>query len=195
MFPVEVDSMRSTGLLLRSLLALMVLSAGGEAWAQTPPAPSPGGPLTGTLQRAYANVKRNITEAAEKMPEAEYGFRPVDTVRTYGQFVGHIADGSLAYCKVASGEPVTNAGASEKLTTKAELVAALAKAFAYCDPVYEGTTDAKLVTAIQAGPNTNSVGGMLFGNISHINEHYGNLVTYMRIKGLVPPSTERSQRR
>jgi uncharacterized damage-inducible protein DinB len=184
--------MRSTVFFVCSSLALVV-AAGADAFAQTP-TPAPGGPLTAALREQYNGVKLNVTEAADKMAEADYGFRPVDTVRTFGQFVGHIADANLSYCAIAKGEKPSPAGA-EKLTTKAELVAALAKATAYCDEVYGAMTDEKALVMIKAGRADMPAGALLFRNNSHTNEHYGNLVTYMRIKGLVPPSTERAQRR
>jgi uncharacterized damage-inducible protein DinB len=188
--------MRSTALLIRSSLVLAFISAGATASAQTAPAPAPptsgNGALSAALREQYDAVKLNVTEAAAKMADADYGFRPVDTVRTFGAFVGHIADGNLAYCALAKGDKpaMTNA---EKLTTKPELVAALAKAIAYCDDVYGAMTDEKALALVKAGRTDMPAAAVLFRNVSHTNEHYGNLVTYMRIKGLVPPSTERAQ--
>jgi uncharacterized damage-inducible protein DinB len=188
--------MRFTAFLLRSSLVLAFVSAGATASAQTAAAPAPptpaSGPLSAALRDQYNAVKLNVTEAAAKMSEADYGFRPVDTVRTFGAFVGHIADGNLSYCALARGDKPAMADA-EKLTTKAELVAALAKAVAYCDEVYGAMTDEKALALIKAGRADMPAGALLFRNISHTNEHYGNLVTYMRIKGLVPPSTERAR--
>jgi uncharacterized damage-inducible protein DinB len=183
-----------TGWLAFAPLALVTLVGSSQVRAQTP-APAAGGPLTGALQRQYNGVKRNVVEAAEKMPEADYGFRPVDTVRTYGQFIGHVADSLNFFCSSAKGEKMPVEGSAEKLATKTELVAALNKAFGYCDEVYNGMTDTKAMTLQKMGQNEVPVAAPLFNNISHTNEHYGNLVTYLRIKGLVPPSTERAQRR
>jgi uncharacterized damage-inducible protein DinB len=188
--------MRSAAFLIRSSLVLALVSAGATASAQTasaPASPTPAsGPLSAALRDQYNAVKLNVTEAAAKMSEADYGFRPVDTVRTFGAFVGHIADGNLSYCALAKGDKPSMADA-EKLTTKAELVAALAKAVAYCDEVYGAMTDEKALALIKAGRADMPAGALLFRNISHTNEHYGNLVTYLRMKGLVPPSTERAQ--
>jgi uncharacterized damage-inducible protein DinB len=188
--------MRSAAFLIRSSLVLALVSAGATASAQTasaPASPTPAsGPLSAALRDQYNAVKLNVTEAAAKMSEADYGFRPVDTVRTFGAFVGHIADGNLSYCALAKGDKPPMADA-EKLTTKAELVAALAKAVAYCDEVYGAMTDEKALALIKAGRADMPAGALLFRNISHTNEHYGNLVTYLRMKGLVPPSTERAQ--
>ena len=188
--------MRSTDCLIRSSLVLALVSAGATASAQTASAPAPPTPGNGSLSVAlrdqYNAVKLNVTEAAAKMTEADYGFRPVETVRTFGAFVGHIADANLSYCALAKGDKPAMANA-EKLTTKAELVAALAKAVAYCDEVYGAMTDEKALALVKAGRTDMPAAALLFRNVSHTNEHYGNLVTYMRIKGLVPPSTERAQ--
>jgi uncharacterized damage-inducible protein DinB len=188
--------MRSTAFLIRSSLVLALVSAGATASAQTASTPAPPTPGTGSLSAAlrdqYNAVKLNVTEAAAKMAEADYGFRPVDTVRTFGAFVGHVADANLSYCALAKGDKPAMANA-EKLTTKAELVAALAKAVAYCDEVYGAMTDEKALALVKAGRTDMPAAALLFRNVSHTNEHYGNLVTYMRIKGLVPPSTERAQ--
>ena len=188
--------MRSTACLIRSSLVLALVSAGATASAQTASAPAPPTPGNGSLSVALRNqynaVKLNVTEAAAKMTEADYGFRPVETVRTFGAFVGHIADANLSYCALAKGDKPAMANA-ETLTTKAELVAALAKAVAYCDDVYGAMTDEKALALVKAGRTDMPAAALLFRNVSHTNEHYGNLVTYMRIKGLVPPSTERAQ--
>jgi uncharacterized damage-inducible protein DinB len=190
----EVDWMRSSAFLIRSLLVLVVVAASATASAQTVSAPAPGnGPLSAALREQYNAVKLNVTEAAAKMPEADYGFRPVETVRTFGALVAHIADANLSYCALAKGDPPPGVTGWEKLPTKAQLGAALAKAVAYCDEVYGAMTDEKALALVKAGRTDMPAAALLFRNVSHTNEHYGNLVTYMRIKGLVPPSTERAQ--
>ena len=111
--------------------------------------------------------------------------------------LAHIANANYAYCSRAKGEANPNRADFEKTaTTKADLAKALADAFAYCEPVYASMTDATLVELRTVpGPNntTRQVarGQMLIANLAHNNEHYGNLVTYLRAKGLVPPSSER----
>jgi uncharacterized damage-inducible protein DinB len=185
--------MRFTARVVSSLPVLVLIVSAGLAEAQTAPPASTPVTLSAAAQRFWSGVKRNVTEAAEKMPEADYGFRPVDTVRTFAGFVGHIADANFAYCSLAKGEKNPSQGGADKLTTKAEVVAALTKAVAYCDEVYNGLTDATAAKLVKMGPNETPAIAVLFGNVSHTNEHYGNLVTYMRIKGLVPPSTERAQ--
>ena len=148
--------------------------------------------LAEALDRMHTNVARNVVEAAEKMPEAEFTFQPTKDVRTFGGFVGHVANSEFGYCARVKGEANPNKQDFEKVVVKSALVAGLKAAVAYCDAVYKLQTDASLSEMITMGQSQQPKGQVLVQNISHSNEHYGNLVTYMRIKGLVPPSTERA---
>ncbi|MGE0363107.1 MAG: DinB family protein [Vicinamibacterales bacterium] len=156
------------------------------------PAFAQGKALAEALDRMHTGVARNVVEAAEKMPEAEYGFQPTKDVRTFAGFVGHVASAEFGYCARVKGEANPNKQDFEKVVGKAALVAGLKAAVAYCDGVYKMQTDAALSEIITMGQSQQPRGQVLVQNISHSNEHYGNLVTYMRIKGLVPPSTERA---
>jgi uncharacterized damage-inducible protein DinB len=181
-------SMSRIGAIAASVVCLAIPAA-----AQTT---GPGGPISGGAAWGFGVIKRNVTEAAQKMPEAEYSFKPVDSVRTFGQLVGHVANAQFAFCSTVKGEANPNQGKNnETLATKAELVAALEKSNAYCEGVYAGITDTTGAEMVKLFGNEMSKLTALYGNTAHSNEHYGNMVTYMRIKGHVPPSTERSQRR
>jgi len=149
--------------------------------------------LAEALKRHHDGVARNVVEAAEKMPEADYGYQASKDVRTFGGFVGHVANANYNFCARAKGESNPNKEDFEKVTDKAKLVAAIKAAVSYCDPIYAAQTDAALAEMVAAGPQQTPRGAVLILNASHNNEHYGNLVTYMRLKGLVPPSTERAQ--
>lgn len=151
--------------------------------------------LAEALDRMNAGVARNVVEAAEKMSDADYAFQPAPdkTVRSFGGFVGHIANANFNYCSRVKGEANPNKENFEKVTDKAKLVAGIKAATAYCDAVYKAQTDAALSEMVAMGKSEQPKGQVLVQNISHNNEHYGNLVTYMRLKGLVPPSTERAQ--
>jgi uncharacterized damage-inducible protein DinB len=146
-------------------------------------------PLTAEAKQAYMEVKNYILRSAEKMPEAEYGFKPAPRVRSFGQILGHIAEEQYFYCSAAKGEQKA-VDVEKAKTSKADLIAALQDSFAYCDSVWAGFTDAKAVQMIQAGESRRTRLRMIWVDTMHNNSHYGNLVTYMRIKGLVPPSTE-----
>lgn len=180
----------------RSLtVACGLLFASAALAAQAPPAQAPQKiSLAAGLQRSYDNIKRNLTEMAAKMPESDYGFKPTTEVRSYGQLFGHIANSSFNACAAARGVANPNQGNdNEKKTTKAEFEKALADSFAFCDPAFASLTDASAGELVKQGQNEVARGAVLANNVAHDNEMYGTGVVYMRLKGLVPPSTERAQ--
>ena len=160
-------------------MALALCAAG--AWAQS----APQNPFSNDVRQLYEGGKRTLLAAAEQMPEADYAFRPTPEVRTFGQLVAHIAEYQFIYCGQVKGEQQQPTIERDK-HTKAELIAALRQGFAYCDPVYTQITDA--AGAQTTGRRTKLV--QLMVNVSHNNEHYGNIVTYMRLRGKVPPSSQ-----
>jgi uncharacterized damage-inducible protein DinB len=168
------------------LALLLAFLAASAAWAQT----GTGRPLVESSKGFYLNAKHNILRSADKMPEDKYPFKPVDTVRSYGQVLAHVADGQYEFCGAAAGKQ-DEKNVEQTAKTKREIIAALNAAFAYCDAIYAGMTDAKAAELIPAfGGSKITRLGMLDFNVAHTLEHYGNLVTYMRIQGLVPPSSE-----
>jgi uncharacterized damage-inducible protein DinB len=162
--------------------------------AQVAAPAGPTDPLSRLLFNSYNTAKLNITQSAEKVSEADYAFQPTKEVMTFAQMLGHVANSQFSYCATAKGEPNPNKDDFQKnATTKAAIQKALADVFAYCDSVYGTMTDARAMELITSGTSQAPRAGRLIGNLTHVNEHYGNLVTYMRIKGYVPPSTERAQ--
>lgn len=138
----------------------------------------------------WRGVTRNIVAAAEQMPEADYAFRPVETVRTFGQLIGHIAGAQNHYCGVVLGEQAGGEDDVEKsATTKAQLVEALKKSTELCERAY-AQTDAQAAGEITLYGRSRPRLFALGLNTRHNGEHYGNIVTYMRIKGMVPPSSQ-----
>ncbi len=169
------------------------LTPASPAQAVAPAGPTD--PLSRLLFNSYNTAKLNITQSAEKVSEADYAFQPTKEVMTFAQMLGHVANSQFSYCAAAKGEPNPNKDDFQKnATTKAAIQKALAEVFAYCDTVYVTMTDARAMELIASGTSQAPRAGRLIGNLTHVNEHYGNLVTYMRIKGYVPPSTERAQR-
>ena len=151
--------------------------------------------LARAIRKAWDDAKLNIRESADQMPEANYAFKPVDTVRTFGQILAHLAGANYVFCSAAKGEKTPHAeDAFEKTaTTRPQIIKALTDSLAYCDTAYAAFDDRRLAEQV-AMPFTSSQDSRaqaLLGNIGHLNEHYGNLVTYFRIKGLVPPSSRR----
>ena len=174
-------------LLVTVLLCLLALPAFAQ---EKQPSDNP---LSAFTKRVYGFQKGILLRSAEKMPEENYTFKPVDTVRTYGQIIGHVADAQYLFCSTASGEKNPELKIEKTKTSKADLVAALKDSFAYCDRVYDSMTDASGSQIVKLfGTDTPKLGALNFNNI-HNMEHYGNLVTYMRIKGIVPPTSEQGQ--
>jgi uncharacterized damage-inducible protein DinB len=149
-------------------------------------------PVTQSVRASWNGAKDKIVKSATAMPEADYSFKPVDTVRTFGQILGHIAGANYEFCSAAKGEKTPHAeDAFEKLPTKAAIVKALEESVAYCDSVVAGVNDLTLGETIEMpfGMGKAARASAIIGNVGHLQEHYGNLVTYFRIKGIVPPSS------
>ena len=174
------------------VLALFVSGTGAQ---QAPPNPMPKGlarVALGTKQRFDA-IKRDIVESAEGVPDAEYAFKPTPQVRSFGELIGHVADVNAFYCGMAAGSnPGWKDTVEKTAKTKPELVKAVKDAFAKCDDVYAKTTEENALALVPAGQRDQTRTMVLLDNVAHLNEHYGNIVTYMRLKGHVPPSTARS---
>jgi uncharacterized damage-inducible protein DinB len=159
-------------------------------------APAPLDAQGATIDATIASVKAThdiakgyITKAAAQVPDAMYTFQPTKEVRTMGQLFGHIANASRMICGTASGMKPSATGDAEKLATKAEIEKALAASFSECDHAFQMVTAANANEGVTLfGQSHTRVGAMAF-NTAHNFEHYGNIVTYMRINGLVPPSS------
>ena len=137
-----------------------------------------------------AQVTSWIERAAEKMPEEEYALKPDPAARSFGQILGHIADANYLFCSSVLGENNPSPGIEKNKTSKAELAAALHDAFTYCQRAYDALTDANAQDLVKAFGHERNKLGVLWFNAAHNLEHYGNLVIYMRLKGIVPPSSE-----
>jgi hypothetical protein len=173
-----------------------VLLAAPLAFTQPPAAGQKIG-LATSLQRGYAGLKLNLTQEAEKMPEADYSFKPGSTaeVRTFGQAMAHVAQAQFGQCSGVNGvpNPMQGKNLEQELKTKAEITKALADSFALCDTAFAKVTDENATELVKAGPNEVTRAASLYGVLVHGNEMYGTGAVYLRSKNLVPPSTERAQ--
>ena len=175
---------------LRALsICLMLAAAVAAAQENTNP-----NPFSTFNKAAYARLKGIMLASAEKMPEESYSFKPVDTVRSYGQLVGHLADAQYLFCSIALGEKNPAPNVEKTKTSKADLIAALKEAEAYCDKAYDTMTDASGAQMVKLFGNDTPKLDVLVVNNMHNMEHYGNMVTYMRIKGIVPPTSEQQSK-
>jgi uncharacterized damage-inducible protein DinB len=164
---------------------ITVLLFAGVALAQD----QSSNPLIGTSKAIFGISKRNILASADKIPDDLWSFQPTKEVRTVAQLFAHIADGQYEFCGVAAeGKPVSK-DIEKTAKTKGEIVSALKEAFAYCDTSYANLNDSKAAETVKFfGMTITRLGAMDF-NTAHNMEHYGNLVTYMRLKNIVPPSS------
>jgi hypothetical protein len=184
----------------------MLIAAGAAAMtaalaAQTPPAAQPSHlDIAGQMQSQYGLIKSNLTKLADKMPDEDYAFKPVTDARTFAQAVAHTAAANFGMCANLAGKPNPKTGVDleKTLTTKAAAVSALRESFTLCDEfmthltpdalssTYKGTA----VRGTERTPIDVERGGLASNLIAHDNEMYGYLAVYLRLKGLVPPSSE-----
>jgi len=180
---------------MRKLTILITLLAtAAVAFSQEPSKPAApvtqDNPFSTHNKFLYGGLKMILLRSAEKMPEENYSFKPTDAVRSYGQILGHVVDVQYSFCSAVLGEKDPNPNIEKTKTSKADLIAAFKDVFAYCDRAYEGMTDASgAITVKHLGMKTTKL-ALLNGNALHMIEHYGNLVTYMRLKNIVPPTSE-----
>jgi hypothetical protein len=181
-------------------IVVLTVAAGAPACTApagqpTPEASAPATVISAAVQQQWQAARRNVAESADVMGEENYGFRPVESVRTFGQILAHLAGANYVFCSAARGEPSPHAEAAfeETAKTKADIVRVLGESLTYCDGVYQEATDASLAQTVAQpfGQGDGPRAAVLISNIGHLNEHYGNLVTYFRIKDIVPPSSRR----
>jgi len=171
----------------RSLFAAALMClAGAGSHAQTT------SPYIAEIKRYYyESVKRNLSAMVDKMPEEHFTFKPVPEMRSFGEAVAHVADAQARNCNLVSGVGSKTLGADKK-RTKAELQSALRESFAICDGAFAGLTDAQANEMVKPGQSGFQISklSLLVSMISHSNEQHGYMAVYLRLKGIVPPSTE-----
>lgn len=184
--------MKCLRIALSVVLMLLTTAAFGQSDAQksSEKPQAQDSPLSTFNRYAYGMVKDILLRSAEKVPEEDYKFKPTPEVRSFGQIVGHVADAQYLFCSIALGEKNPAPKIEQTKTSKADVIAALKDGFAYCDKAYDGMTDASATQMVQLfGRDTPKLGVLTVNNM-HTMEHYGNLVTYMRLKNIVPPTSE-----
>lgn len=170
--------------MMRTLLVVFsaTVALAGHASAQD-------NPLSTEVRQSWTRTWGNVVAAAEKMPEEHYGFKPAPESQSFKDLVAHTADSAMGTCSGFVGERRT-AGARE-MTTKAELVAAIKAAGSECEKAYASITDATATQIITGPRGARSRLGTLYGNAIHIEHEYAQMAVHFRLKGLVPPSSER----
>ena len=178
--------MRALAILLICVLAPAI----AQEKTSTPAVASQDNPFSAWNKRTYGLVNKILLGYAEKMPEENYSFKPTEAVRSYGEVIGHIAESQYFFCSIVLDEKNPAPKIEKTRTSKADLIAALKDAFAYCDKAYNGMTDATGAQIVKLmGTDTPKL-SVLFANLQHTAGHRGNLVTYLRMKNIVPPSSD-----
>ena len=151
-------------------------------------------PLVSSSKLLYDAGGMLLLLSAEKVPEEYFSFRPTEAVRTFGQIIGHVADAQYANCSAVLGEKDPNPKIETTKTSKADLIAALKDSLAYCGRAYNSMTDASATQMVKfsspLGPVPMPKLSVMTINMGHNQLHYGNLVTYMRLKNITPPSSD-----
>ena len=185
----------------RSILILLCLLAlAGAASAQTTDAgfwelsASPAA----NARTMHNSIRRNLSEAASAMSAEDYAFKPTTGVRSFGEVIGHLINANYLMCAQATGETSPGTQNYEQVTDRAALIKALNDSLAFCDARCTATTDANFSQPAKVtGPGGRTAdttrGQVLMFNTTHNNEHYGNVVVYMRLRGKIPPSTARAE--
>jgi uncharacterized damage-inducible protein DinB len=171
------------------LISVSIVSLGCACLAT---AQGPSG-MAAEVTQSYTAVKNNILKTADKMPDADYSFKPTPEVRSFAEVLDHVADSQMHTCAAIAGDQKT-ASAGGK-ATKADVAAALNDAFAECDKAYGSLSDANAAEPVKTPRGQRSKLGLLADNTGHDREQYGILAMYLRLKGIVPPSSDRTPQR
>jgi DinB superfamily len=167
--------------------AALLLAGAGLAQAPAAPASGPAGEVLGS----YNRLKPNVLKAADKMPEADYQFKPTPEIRTYARIVNHITEAQQHMCSALTGATFDPKSVPSDTADKATIIAGLKASFDLCDKAYGALTNDNISELVTVGQGKRSRIGMAWGNVSHDNEQYAELSTYLRLKGIVPPTAEK----
>ena len=176
----------------RVMCAMAMVMTTGLAMGQAPAAPAgPTGPAA-EVQRSYTTFKTNILKSADKMPDADYQFKPTPDVRTYARVLNHVTEAQFRTCGALNGTAAADIQKPPADTAdKATIIEALKLSFAACDKAFGATTDANLADMFDVFNAKRSRIGILWGTVAHDDEQYATLALYLRLKGLAPPTSEK----
>jgi len=171
-----------------------VMTTFSTTLASAQPQPPADSGYTASVRARWNAVKRNIAASAAAMPDAGFSFKPTPEVRSFGELLGHLANEHYIFCSAMKGEANPHDKVDfEKKATKAEFVKDINESIAYCDAAYAAVKDEPKTLAPLAANRRDTAFGSMLMNVTHDSEHYGNMITYLRMKGIVPPSSAPSK--
>jgi hypothetical protein len=177
-----------------TLAVLFLALAVVPAAPQSPPPTGQKLTLSNAIIGGYIALQRDLLQAAELMPEADYLFKPTPETRPFGQLIAHVALSQFATCSFLQGSPSPKAAEKEDTPrSKAVLIALLKESTTFCNPLVNAMTDEGMVQLMKVGPNEGARGVPVTGLSVHGNEVYGTIAVYLRLKGIVPPTTARQK--
>lgn len=181
--------------MMKLTLAVMLTAiAVVPAAPQSPPPTGQKLTLSNAMIRGYTAIQRDLLEAAELMPDADYVFKPTPEARPFGQLIAHVALSQFASCSLLQGGPSPKAAEKEETPrSKALLIALLKESTTFCNPLVNAMTDEGMVQLMKVGPYEGARGVPVTGLSVHGNEVYGTMAVYLRLKGIVPPTTARQK--
>ena len=179
---------------MKMLSFAMTLGLIGAATVAAQSQPKADSGYSASVRNRWNAIKRNVAGSAQLMPDAGFAFKPTPEVRSFGELLGHLTNEHYIFCSQMKGEKNPHEAIDfEKKTTKAEFVKDINESIVYCDAAYAAMTDdAKTITPLASNRGDTPFSSALL-NVTHDSEHYGNLVTYLRLKGIVPPSSQPSR--
>ena len=185
-----------------SHFAILALVAPIALAAQQPPAAPPANPITTAFRTRISALHRNIAQAFDSIPESKFAYKPTPAQLSIGFIAQHIASDDYFFCNnfgalkgTRAVEDTATADSVKATWPKAKLVSRLKDSFAFCDDAFSSTTDENAMQFVKQGPNELPRAAALFGLLAHNSEMYGIGTVYLRLKGIVPPSTERQNAR
>ena len=182
------------GMMKLTLAVVFIAIAAVPASPQSPPPTGRKFTLANAMIQSYTAIQRDLLEAAELMPDADYDFKPTPETRPFGQLIAHVALSQFGFCSLLQGGPSPKAAEKEETPrSKAVLIALLKESTTFCNPVVNAMTDESMLQLIKVGPNEGARGVLVTGLSVHGNEVYGTIAVYLRLKGIVPPTTARQK--
>ncbi len=181
---------RAAGVLALSVLGGAVM-LGQMASMNHGPAPVATGDPAQEVRGSYERLKPNVIKAAEKMPADQYGYKPTPDIRSFARVVNHVTEAQFHTCTTLNGTAFDPKSVPGDDAGKDAVLAGLNASFAECDKAYAALTAANITEKLKSGQGVRSRIGMAWGNVSHDNEQYAELSTYLRLKNLAPPTSEK----